>query len=463
MLALQLLRLPAGVGPLDVVMVEPREQLGPGTAYSNDRPEWLLNVRSSGLSAFPDQPNHFVDWLREQGLPDCPHGFCARQTYGRYLESLVQAALHEPTAHGGQLRWLRQRAVQARPLPTGNVHLELSNGSTLEVNTLVLALGNFPPPAPVRPDHGYAQHPRFHANPWTYGALRDIQPDASVLLIGTGLTAVDALVALRTQNHRGPLLAVSRHGRWPAPHLPAPAPSYPSFYAAELAGLGTVGEVLRAVRRRVALAAAEGHNWRSVLDALRPDSGRIWAAWSLPEQQRFVRHLANLWSTLRHRNPPQNAALLAELLGSGQLTVHKGRVRHIEPRGEQQLGVQLRYNHDHHWLQADHVVLCTGPLMDYQQLADPLVASLRHAGRLVPDHMRLGIATDAYGALLDVHSQPAQQLFTLGPSLRPLLFESTAVPELRQQAVDLARLLGQRLAESAPAANPVKANGRPLV
>ncbi|MCC3157572.1 FAD-dependent oxidoreductase [Hymenobacter sp. 15J16-1T3B] len=446
LLALQLTRLPGGPWPLDVTVVEPRPRLGPGTAYGTNRPEWLLNVRSAGLSALPDAPMHFADWLQRRGLADCPHGFCSRQTYGRYIESLLEPALAAPAPNGVRLQWLNTRAVAAQPLlgPGPTLRVQLADGTFLAAHTVVLALGNYPPALPVRPATAYAHHPRFHANPWQPDALRSIGADESVLLIGTGLTALDALVALRADGHRGPLLAVSRHGQWPAPHSPAPVTPYPNYYATHVAGLRTVGEVLRVVRQQMAKGEAEGYNWRAVLDALRPDLGRIWATWPEAEQRRFLRHLGTRWGNARHRNPPQNAAVLDDLLSSGRLQVHHGRVRYIEPRGDAQLAVRLSRHYVSTELTADHVVLCTGPQLDYAQLTDPLVESLRAAGLLVPDSLHLGIVTDAEGALLNAAGAASDCLYTLGPSLRPLWYESTAVPELRQQAANLAGVLARQ-------------------
>ncbi|GAA4374517.1 FAD/NAD(P)-binding protein [Hymenobacter koreensis] len=449
LLALHLTRLPGGPWPLDVVLVEPRAAPGPGTAYSTERPEWLLNVRSTGLSAFNDEPNHFADWLAANHIPTCPQGFCPRQVFGRYVSELTAAVLQHPAPNGVRVEWRQQRAIGTDLKLADGASVTLADGTSLPADAVVLALGNFPPASPTKPDTEYRNHPNYHGNPWAPNALRSIGPNDSVLLIGTGLTAVDVLMALHTDGHRGAITAVSRHGHWPVTHLQAPARPYPNYYATDVAHLRSVTQVLSAVRRRVASAAAEGYDWRSVLDALRPDLGRIWAAWPLVEQQRFMRHLAAMWSVRRHRNPPQNAATLAELLQSGRLTVQKGRVRHIEPRGAEALAVQLRHNHDHTWLTANHVVLCTGPLMDYQQLADPLVASLRQSGHLVPDNMRLGICTDEHGALLNQTGTPSNVLFTLGPSMRPMWFESTAVPELRNQAATLAELLANRLTTSA--------------
>jgi uncharacterized NAD(P)/FAD-binding protein YdhS len=209
--------------------------------------------------------------------------------------------------------------------------------------------------------------------------------------------------------------------------------------------------VLRGVRHHIAHAAQQGIGWRAVIDALRPDLGHIWASWPLAEQARFLRHLAGRWSQVRHRIAPSGAALLAELTASGQLQTIAGRAVEIVPAGASlrvgvaQAGAATTY------LTANHVICCTGPLADYNRLQVPLVQQLRAAGCLTPDPLRLGIATDATGALLGPDGQPsAGGLFTLGASRRPQSFESTAVPELRQQAAALAAVLTQRYQATQP-------------
>jgi uncharacterized NAD(P)/FAD-binding protein YdhS len=61
LLALHLLR-----GPdrrFEVTIIERRAELGAGVAYATNHPDHLLNVRASNMSAFPDDPGHFVRWL----------------------------------------------------------------------------------------------------------------------------------------------------------------------------------------------------------------------------------------------------------------------------------------------------------------------------------------------------------------------------------------------------------------
>ena len=55
------------------------------------------------------------------------------------------------------------------------------------------------------------------------------------------------------------------------------------------------------------------------------------------------------------------------------------------------------------------------------------------------------IPPQSQGALLAADGTAAKNLFTLGPSRRPAYFESTAIPELRQQAADLAAEIAHRI------------------
>ncbi|MBG8555288.1 FAD/NAD(P)-binding protein [Hymenobacter guriensis] len=446
-LAAHLARLPGSYCG-DVHVVEPRPVLGRGLAYSADRPEYLLNVRARALSLLADEPAHFTEWLGRNEPAADAQAFCPRQLYGRYVQEMTQVLLPAPAANGLRFHWHQTHASAVLPAAAGQAAaVELVSGTQLVSDAVVLALGNFPLLPPARStDDRYLSHPGFHGSPWETGALRNIAIHDSVLLIGSGLTAVDVVLGLRAQGHQGSIMVVSGHGRWPTPHIAA-QPAYPEFYTRCLRGLTSVSSVLRAVRQEIREAAAADIDWRPVLDSLRPDLGRIWLAWPQAEQSRFLRHLASFWTTVRHRSPPQNVAVLEEMRRSGQLTQHVGRVQHIEPLGEA-LRVQARHGSHTSTLTAQHVIACTGPLLDYTRIQDPLIVQMRQAGLLQPDPLRLGLLTDAHGALIQADKTTSSVLFTLGASRRPQSFESTAVPELRQQAAELAQYLAARLQQA---------------
>lgn len=68
----------------------------------------------------------------------------------------------------------------------------------------------------------------------------------------------------------------------------------------------------------------------------------------------------------------------------------------------------------------------------------PLARALMEKGLARPNDLGIGFATDRHGALLDASMCPSSVFFTIGPPRRGELFETTAVPELRVQAEELA-------------------------
>src|SRR5581483_5448958 len=81
--------------PLRVVLIDRADAPGRGVAY-RDQPEChLLNVRAEAMSAFPDRPDHFLDWLNTVSSPCHPVGtgeYLPRRIYRLYVESLLAEA-----------------------------------------------------------------------------------------------------------------------------------------------------------------------------------------------------------------------------------------------------------------------------------------------------------------------------------------------------------------------------------
>ena len=78
----------------EIIIIERRSNLGRGLAYSTSDPSHLLNVRVANMSAFPNDPEHFLNWLKligpAFGIDHPAHFlFVPRSVYGAYLESLL--------------------------------------------------------------------------------------------------------------------------------------------------------------------------------------------------------------------------------------------------------------------------------------------------------------------------------------------------------------------------------------
>jgi uncharacterized NAD(P)/FAD-binding protein YdhS len=92
-------------------------------------------------------------------------------------------------------------------------------------------------------------------------------------------------------------------------------------------------------------------------------------------------------------------------------------------------------------LRVGKVINCTGPDTDLARVGVPLVQALRERGLVSPDELGLGLDTDDDGRLLDRDGHPSRRLFLVGPLRKGLLWENTAVPELRVEARRMAELL----------------------
>jgi len=440
--------------PLRVVLIDRADAPGRGVAY-RDQPEChLLNVRAEAMSAFPDRPDHFLDWLNNVYSPCHPVGtteYLPRRIYGLYVESLLAEA--QRSARRGVN--LEQRSDEVLGLRRGaeGATLRLSGGGQLRADRVVLALGNPGPADPPLTDARFFDSPRYLGYAWSSPGLYSIGHDEDLLLIGSGLTALDWLAALQTVGHRGRIHVVSRRGLLPQLHRAA-APQPLSFNPLELPA--RVLPLLRRVRAEIAAAEARGGDWRAVVDALRPHTQALWQRLPPAEQRRFLRHLRPYWEIHRHRAAPRIVESVYELLRSGRLQLIAGRLQGLAERdGEVEASLRLRRGGEQRlWVR--RVVNCTGPESNYRRLNHPLVVNLRERGLIQPDALGLGLLTDAQGALLDRDGRSSTWLHTLGPARKGQLWETTAVPEIRVQAQALARRLLQ-LQGAARKAAPVEA------
>lgn len=95
----------------------------------------------------------------------------------------------------------------------GLFRVALDDGSVLAAHDVVLATGDGPP-APSPSWKPFLDHPRVVAAPMAPDGLNPVGPDETVLVVGTGPTAAEVVLALARRWHRGVVHAASRSGRW---------------------------------------------------------------------------------------------------------------------------------------------------------------------------------------------------------------------------------------------------------
>jgi uncharacterized NAD(P)/FAD-binding protein YdhS len=443
LLALHLMqRCPPGTR---VLLIERSSQFGRGTAYATSNPNHLLNVPAGRMSAFQRQPGHFLDWLKEQAAEeggDEPTGasFVARQVFGRYIRTLLN---QEIKRESGNILELQRGTVLDIRLDGRDVVLTLDRDRGLRADLTVLAVGNLPPEPPPAEDPSFYDSALYRSDPWAPDALEDLDPAASVLLIGTGLTMVDTAVSLLDLGHRGRIVALSRRGLLPRRHAGRHNPAAVEQPVAVPTGVLALTRLLRRMARQ---NLAAGGSWHGVIDRLRPYTADLWQSLSVEDRRRFLRHLRPWWDVHRHRMPGIVADRLDEAQSQGQLEIRTGRIRHLTERGPvAEVDYQPRGTTDLCRLEVARVINCAGPGADYARIRDPLVRSMMQQGLVRPDSLRLGLDVTSGGALKDGSGAISRQLFAIGPVTRGTFWEMTAVPDIRQQCEGLAGHLASQV------------------
>lgn len=439
-LAIRLLQL--STEPLRISLLEQHDNFGPGIAYNPYSSAHLLNVAAGKMSLFAEQPLHFVDWLLQQ--PDYKHhnatllaqAYVPRALYGQYIQQQLAEQSSQPPQT--QLHCLQRQIIRIQPQQQGYL-LTDSKGEQLLATEVVLACGNQSPRNFSFLSKATLDSEFYQQNPWQTPALNS-GSDAPVLILGNGLSMVDTVLALKAQGNTKTILSLSPHGFQILPHR-HPGLSYPDMVQ-ELAGKSwSLAELVPLFNKHRKIIRSLGISAEPLVDSLRPLTQQIWRGWSLKEKQRFMRLLRHLWGVARHRLPLHIHDQLLQWQIKGELQVLAGRVQSIEPCAE---GYQVLYQHqqNQHQLLVSQIINCTGPETDLSQLKQGLFAQLLQQGLVQQDTLKLGIQVKPETYQVNNAKDEAQiGFYAIGPLLRAQLWESTAVNELRQQALQLAQQL----------------------
>ncbi|MCI3946273.1 hypothetical protein K0038_03328 [Pseudomonas syringae] len=445
MLAAQLLRRP---GRRRILIIETRSELGRGEAYSATEPGHTLNGNAARMSVDPDNPDDLTQWLAgylaEGGWPEAAEQnvpvaelFPPRGVFGLYAQQRLREASVAGQAFGSTVGHVQGEAVDVQINEQG-VSIALADGRELRGSQAVLATGMYAASrTPQRESDGLNA---AALDPWDVSVMRQLDPQARVLIIGSGLTMVDAVVSLEKAGHRGPIQVLSRHGL--LPHVRRQPPDWADFLA-QNPNIRSPRQLLRTVREQCELAIESGIDWQAPLDTVRGNVGRLWSQASDVQRRQFVRHVRPWWESHHHRSPPPSAALLARLVRQGRLHIEAASLQDVArlPSGQVQISVRRRGDSTPTHIVGDALINSTGIQYDWRRVDRPLPRQLLAQGLIQPGPLALGIAADAGGAVLDAQGQRSSRLFAIGPPLRGLWWESTAVTDVAIQARALAMRL----------------------
>lgn len=406
------------------------EKLFRGAAYSSTLPYEPLNVPAGKMSLYTDKPDDFYEWLQEHkghAQEITRDSFFSRRWFGEYMQQAIEQAIEE-RASEVQFHAVQSATVQMNVNEKGTYTLTQDDGTTIVVNEVVFATGNELPADVISPEAKERLGDHYIADPWNGEAVAGIEPSADILYIGTGLTTIDHLVSAVQKGHTGKLYALSRNGALPQPH----GPTQPYEFTRDVAE-ADVTVVRQNIVDEIQAASEKGVDWRSVIDALRPEIPRIWQTLSPESQQLFLKKYRNEWDIHRHRIPQFSAKTVDDILRTGQLAVIAGSITNIESR-EKRFAVIYKNEGTKKEVLTDYVVNCTGPSNDYRHGENQIFRSLLESGQMKESELGLGIVTGLAGEIIQKNGEPLPHCYAIGPLRKATEWESVAMREIRLQA-----------------------------
>ena len=283
-------------------------------------------------------------------------------------------------------------------------------------------------------------HPCYFRDPWSGWEKQLPDHTASVILLGTGLTMVDAFLTLNALGWEGKIHAVSRNGLLPLSHFKGA--DYPVFLKAIPSNLN-LDQVLAMIETHYAPAEPLNLNPAILVDKLRPYTQRHAGRTSRSrEKGRFIQaSSARGWNVVRHRVPEAVHRELMTAVDTGHLEIVKGGVRELTACDGGLRVVAVDGAGGVRTLQGGAVVNCTGPAEGFAAGGSALYRNLLGRGLVVSDGLDLGIQVATDFVALERDGGHSRHLLAVGPPLKGVLWETTAVPELRNQAFRIAEVI----------------------
>ncbi|MFC0220147.1 FAD/NAD(P)-binding protein [Pseudochelatococcus lubricantis] len=431
--------------PVTIAIVEPREMLGGGVAYSTRDDVHLMNAPATVFGIDRSDPEGFSRWLetacgaeRLSEWTVAGEAYPPRRLYGAYVRSELERTA---TTARATVRHIRD-VVTDLELGADAATLHLAEGGKLSARQVVLAVGvTSARPAFVTGEAG--AHPGYVADPWEHGVLDRLARSGKIVTIGTGLTMLDVAASLERAGFGGELVAISRsglvsEGRRKVVSLPVLAENEEAP--------DRLVPFLRQVQIMRHSLAASGGDWQSIVPAIKAQIPGLWRRGSSRERRNFLRFLRRFWETALHRAAPQTAAAVERSLARGRLTTLSGRIVSVSVTSSGALQISLRQRSDGSAviIEADAVVNCSGPRHDISDAAQPaLVRNLLGRGLIVPGPEQFGLLATPDGRVIDRNGSVSDRLSAIGPLMRGIHWESNGAIECLDQAIGVAERLAR--------------------
>jgi uncharacterized NAD(P)/FAD-binding protein YdhS len=456
---------------LKIYLIETTSKIGPGLAYSTDNKHHILNMSAETMGIYPEKSGDFVEWLKESKSYFSDHSeainsqYLPRLLYGKYLENRFQLALDRAKKNEISVELVNDEAIAVKT-DHNRVLLDLRNGRRIDADYLVLALGNLPPTVgqEMISKPGYV-HCQWHNK----DKLDRIPSREPVAILGSGLSAVDAVLSLITNGHKGKITLVSRNGWLPKVR------SVPRLYERKLLTLRTLRLITKGGRlplslkhvewlfqKEIELAEGRKIDWEAVFDltetgkVLKNDllSARgnvlawqnvlistetiindIWNMMSLGDQALFDKKYSTLWSVFRHPMPVKNAEKILGYLEGGQLEVRGG----LQKFAFKEDGDRFVFEFAESLLEASYLINTSGHGSQITKIQSQFIQNALNQGVITPQVFG-GLNIDYHSNnVINGNNEILSHVYAVGSLTKGVRFYTNSIDQNASCAKEIAR------------------------
>jgi uncharacterized NAD(P)/FAD-binding protein YdhS len=260
-------------------------------------------------------------------------------------------------------------------------------------------------------------------NPWTGHYLSSIGAEERIVLLGGGLTALDAIYALAAQGHRGIITVVG-----PRPVFPPTQAQWARQKQPNWPEKLSPARLVRFMRQYLPPAPATSTEWQNAWEELRPNLNSIWQQFTSHQRQIVFKRLGWAWSLYRFRASPQTIKAYEQLKANHQIQFVVGRAKQV---GSSERAITVELNNGQR-IQAERIINCTGVGTDLflnKLIADAIA---------IPDPLGTAVAVDTNLNVIKPNLQAWNNLWMLGPATMGSLGDVVAASTISKQAEALA-------------------------
>nr|MBI1230530.1 hypothetical protein [Cytophagales bacterium] len=447
-----------------VVLIEKGDKVGQGLAFGTDQPGHLLNTQANLMGIHSFEPDHFAGWLETQpddhknevkGDNQLHESYTTRRLYGNYLKEQVRHYLAEAEKIGLEVHIIHDEATDLSPDGEG-WEVTLAHGPVLYADHVLLVPGT-PKPNNFPEFDGLANYFDF---PWPSEPIIDgIPKNAEVAILGSSLSAIDAIMTLTDSGHQGKISLYSLDGLMPRVQ-PVEGRSYKRKYLT----LSRIHQIRRSEWRQprikdlfrlfqqevenytgapvdwkaterkgfpaqelleqdIRIAEDGGDAFINILYDMRYEESQVWDWLSIEEKQRFKKWLGPYWTVTRYGMPLINARRLADLFQKGKLEVNFPMRDVTFDETKQRFLLQFA---DVWCDEREFLINATGPSKNVEKMQSVLIQNLLKKG-IIEAYPVGGIVVDPSKMEVISSKERVKNLYAVGHICNGLLLDVNAV------------------------------------